>query len=60
MFVAQVDTPGFYEALDLVVDKLGRQLSRHKERFGNRRHSTAEAGGPSASRRLIDLPAGKV
>jgi putative sigma-54 modulation protein len=40
-FVAQVDAQDFYEAVDLVVDKLGRQLTRHKERFRNRKHPEA-------------------
>jgi putative sigma-54 modulation protein len=42
-FVAQVDASDFYEAVDLVVDKLGRQLTRHKERFRNRKHPEAAA-----------------
>jgi putative sigma-54 modulation protein len=38
-FVAQVDANDFYEAVDLVLDKLERQLTRHKEKHRNRKHS---------------------
>lgn len=38
-FVAQVDAGDFYEAVDLVVDKVERQLTRHKEKHRNRKHS---------------------
>jgi len=37
-FVAQVESKDFYEALDRVIDKIERQLIRHKERFRNRKH----------------------
>lgn len=37
-FVAQVEAGDFYEAVDLVVDKMERQLTRHKERHRNRKH----------------------
>ena len=37
-FVAQVDAGDFYEAVDLVVDKMERQLTRHKEKHRNRKH----------------------
>lgn len=37
-FVAQVDASDFYEAVDLVVDKLERQITRHKDRQRDRRH----------------------
>jgi putative sigma-54 modulation protein len=37
-FVAHVDAKDFYEAVDLVVDKLERQLTRHKEKVRNRKH----------------------
>lgn len=37
-FVAQVDAGDFYEAVDLVVDKLERQLIKHKEKHRNRKH----------------------
>ena len=37
-FVAQVDAGDFYEAVDLVVDKLERQLTKHKEKHRNRKH----------------------
>ncbi len=37
-FVAHADANDFYEAVDLASDKLGRQLTKHKERFRNRKH----------------------
>lgn len=37
-FVAQVDAGDFYEAVDLVVDKMEGQLRRHKEKHRNRKH----------------------
>ena len=36
--VAQVDAGDFYEAVDLVVSKLERQLIKHKEKYRNRKH----------------------
>jgi len=37
-FVGQVDAGDCYEAIDLVVDKLERQLKKHKEKRRNRKH----------------------
>lgn len=37
-FVGQVDAPEYNEAIDLVVDKLERQLVKHKEKVRNRKH----------------------
>jgi putative sigma-54 modulation protein len=37
-FVAQVDAGDFYEAVDLIVEKLERQLTKHKEIHRNRKH----------------------
>ncbi len=37
-FVAKEDAPDFYEAVDAVVDKMGRQLTRHKTKHRNRKH----------------------
>ncbi len=37
-FVAQVDAQSIHEAIDLVVDKLERQLTKHKEKRRNRKH----------------------
>lgn len=45
-FVAQVDAGDFYEAVDLVVDKLERQLTRHKEKHRNRKHPTRASQKP--------------
>jgi len=39
-FVGQVGAGDFYEAIDLVADKLERQLKKHKEKHRNRKHST--------------------
>jgi putative sigma-54 modulation protein len=39
-FVARESSVDLYSALDLVVDKLSRQLTRHKERFRNRKHQS--------------------
>ena len=36
--VAHVDASDFYEAIDLVSDKMGRQLTKHKEKLRNRKH----------------------
>ncbi len=38
-FVAQSDAGDFYEAIDLVVDKLSRQLREHKDKTRNRKHT---------------------
>jgi putative sigma-54 modulation protein len=38
-FVAHVDASTFYEAMDLVIDKIGRQLSTHKDKVRNRKKS---------------------
>lgn len=37
-FVARESGVDLYAALDLVMDKLARQLTKHKERFRNRKH----------------------
>ena len=37
-FVGKVDANDFYEAVDLVVEKLERQLTKHKEKHRNRKH----------------------
>jgi len=37
-FVANGTGEDFFEATDLVVDKLGRQLTRHKDKHRNRKH----------------------
>lgn len=37
-FVARESSDDLYTALDLVMDKLSRQLTKHKERFRNRKH----------------------
>ena len=45
-FVAQVDATDFYEAVDLVVDKLERQLIKHKEKYRNRKHPAKPSQRP--------------
>lgn len=37
-FVARESSPDLYAALDVVVDKLSTQMTRHKERVRNRKH----------------------
>jgi len=37
-FVASESGQDLYAAIDLVVDKMERQLTRHKEKFRNRKH----------------------
>lgn len=37
-FVGQVGAGDYYEAIDLVVDKVEAQLRKHKERHRNRKH----------------------
>lgn len=38
-FVGQVSVGDYYEAIDLVVDKLEGQLRKHKEKHRNRKHT---------------------
>ncbi len=38
VFVAKERGEDMYAAVDLVMDKIERQLTRHKERFRNRKH----------------------
>ncbi len=40
MFVATVDGADLYGCIDQVIHKLERQLTDHKNRFRNRKHST--------------------
>jgi putative sigma-54 modulation protein len=37
-FVSHVEAENFNEAVDLVIDKTGRQLREHKEKYRNRKH----------------------
>ncbi len=37
-FVAQVEAEEYHEAVDLIVEKLERQLTKHKEIYRNRKH----------------------
>ena len=39
MFVAKVDGDDLYGCIDQVIHKLERQLTDHKERFRNRKHT---------------------
>ena len=38
-FIAHESGPDTFALIDLIVDKLERQLRQHKERFRNRKHS---------------------
>jgi len=39
-FVAQVEAGEYHEAVDLIVEKLERQLNKHKEKYRNRKHQS--------------------
>ena len=41
-FIAHEAGPDVFALLDLIVDKLERQLTRHKEKFRNRKHLTGQ------------------
>jgi putative sigma-54 modulation protein len=43
-FVAHADGSDFHEAYDIALDKMQRQLSRHKDKVRNRKHMTSEGG----------------
>ncbi|MHC4443671.1 MAG: ribosome hibernation-promoting factor, HPF/YfiA family [Planctomycetota bacterium] len=44
-FVAHADGTDFLEAVDLAVDKMERQLTKHKEKFRNRKHPSRPETG---------------
>lgn len=44
-FVAREEKSDFYEAIDLVSDKMGRQLTKHKEKLRNRKHPGQQSTG---------------
>jgi putative sigma-54 modulation protein len=47
VFVAHAQGGDFHEAYDIAIDKIGRQLARHKERMRNRKHvASADAREP--------------
>lgn len=48
-FVAREQQPDAFAAVDLLMDKIERQLSRHKERVRNRKHprGAGEGQGPA-------------
>ncbi|HEY3241777.1 MAG TPA: ribosome-associated translation inhibitor RaiA [Phycisphaerae bacterium] len=46
LFVAHELGPDTFALIDAAVDKLERQLTRHKERVRNRKHPAAPRGGP--------------
>ena len=54
-FVGQVDTGDFHEAIDLVADKLQRQLKKHKEKHRNRKHP-AKPGPKMGEEEATDRP----
>lgn len=43
-FVASEEQQDIYAAIDLLIDKLERQITRHKERTRNRKHPTGGNG----------------
>lgn len=47
-FVAHENAPDFHAAIDLAGDKLGRQLTKHKEQFRNRKHVVKPDESPGA------------
>ncbi len=48
-FVAKHDDHDAYASVDQVIKELGRQLTRHKEKFRNRKHS-----GGRSDKHLLD------
>lgn len=42
-FVGHVDAGNFHEAVDLVSDKMERQILKHKEKLRNRKHPAEPA-----------------
>ena len=51
-FVAHETGSDLYACIDQVVDKLENQLTRHKERFRNRKHPTHRGAGDEWASRL--------
>jgi putative sigma-54 modulation protein len=45
-FVASEQHEDAYAAVDLLLDKIGRQLTRHKERMRNRKHPPRPNAAP--------------
>lgn len=45
-FVGQEANQDLFAAVDLLMDKMKRQLTRHKERFRNRKHPPTQEGIP--------------
>ncbi len=45
-FVAHATEPDFLAGVDVVVDKLERQLTKHKEKFRNRKHTARSQNKP--------------
>lgn len=45
-FVAQTEADEFHESVDLVIDKMERQLREHKERLRNRKHQPGPTPKP--------------
>ena len=44
-FVAHADGKDFHGAVDLAVDKMERQLTKHKEKLRNRKHPSKPESG---------------
>jgi len=47
-FVAQVEADEFHESVDLVIDKMERQLREHKEKLRNRKHQPGSPPQPES------------
>jgi len=47
-FVAKERGDDMYAAVDLVMDKIERQITRHKERVRNRKHKGSRSTGPGS------------
>jgi putative sigma-54 modulation protein len=56
LFVAHEAGPDTFALIDAAVDKLERQLTRHKERVRNRKHPEAPRGGPLKPRAGASKP----
>jgi len=55
MFIAHYEGPDAYAGVDDCVDKLERQLTDHKERYRNRKHSSDTDGDGRPLAGVLDV-----